>query len=70
MRDNKGNKVEKDNDKEERIKKNQKKIEYKNSQMNNSVGYQNMMYRKTMAQMQKAKEKLYEDQLNSKKKKR
>jgi len=52
------------------IAKNQKKNEYKVSKQNNSVGYQNMMYRNTMAQMQKAKEKLYEDQLNPKKKKK
>jgi hypothetical protein len=62
------------NDKEDaarakRIEKNQKRNEYRVSQQNNSVGYQNMMYRKTMAQMNKAKEKLYEDQLNPKKKK-
>ena len=46
-----------------------KRNAYKVSQQNNSVGYQNMMKRKNEAQMRKAKEKLYEDQLNPKKKK-
>ena len=45
--------------KEARIAKNQKRIEYKNSKQNNSVGYQNMMKRKTEAARRKAMEKAF-----------